>query len=307
MVSTRAPSHCTASIRQPRTTTPSTRTVQAPQTPCSQPTWLPVSARSSRRKSTSVLRASTRLAHVLAVDGERDVVEALAHARLPSVARATRRSSTPARCFFTAPVACTSSGGSRSFASARDRRVDVAAGERGFGAARAHRRRADAEIGEPHIARAACRRRARRRQARPSRSRRAGGRIRRSRRGCRRVAAGTRIAVSTSRGPSAVSNRPLKKSSALTVRLPCGPAISTSPPSASRQAGSSAAGSAKAIEPPMVPRLRIAGWPIWGSASAISGACARCRASARLARGAPARRSRPARSSPRCRRARRCR
>ena len=64
MVSTLAPSHCTASIRQPRTISPSTRTVQAPQTPCSQPTWLPVSARSSRRKSTSVLRASTRLVTV---------------------------------------------------------------------------------------------------------------------------------------------------------------------------------------------------------------------------------------------------
>ena len=60
MVSTVAPSHCTASIRQPRTISPFTRTVQAPQTPCSQPTWLPVSAKSSRRKSTSVLRASTR-------------------------------------------------------------------------------------------------------------------------------------------------------------------------------------------------------------------------------------------------------
>ncbi len=31
MVSTRAPSHCTASMRQPRTTAPSTRTLQAPQ------------------------------------------------------------------------------------------------------------------------------------------------------------------------------------------------------------------------------------------------------------------------------------
>src|SRR5579863_3391680 len=60
IVSTAAPSHCTASTRQPRTTSPSTSTVQAPHTPCSQPIWLPVSARSSRRKSTSVWRASTR-------------------------------------------------------------------------------------------------------------------------------------------------------------------------------------------------------------------------------------------------------
>ena len=60
MVSTSAPSHCTARTRQPRTTSPSSRTVQAPQTPCSQPICVPVSERSSRRKSTSVLRTSTR-------------------------------------------------------------------------------------------------------------------------------------------------------------------------------------------------------------------------------------------------------
>ena len=59
MVSTFAPSHCTASVRQPRTISPSTRTVQAPHTPCSQPTWLPVSPSVSRTKSTSVVRGST--------------------------------------------------------------------------------------------------------------------------------------------------------------------------------------------------------------------------------------------------------
>ena len=41
-VSTRQPSACTANIRQERTLSPSTSTVQAPQTPCSQPTWVPV-------------------------------------------------------------------------------------------------------------------------------------------------------------------------------------------------------------------------------------------------------------------------
>src|SRR6266516_5914243 len=44
-----APSAVTASSRQERTATPSSRTVQAPQTPCSQPTWVPVSRRSWRR------------------------------------------------------------------------------------------------------------------------------------------------------------------------------------------------------------------------------------------------------------------
>ena len=36
------PSAWTASIRQERTGSPSSSTVQAPQTPCSQPTWVPV-------------------------------------------------------------------------------------------------------------------------------------------------------------------------------------------------------------------------------------------------------------------------
>ena len=57
IVSTRQPSACTASIRQPRTMSPSTRTVQAPHTPCSQPTCEPVSPSSSRRKSTRCWRA----------------------------------------------------------------------------------------------------------------------------------------------------------------------------------------------------------------------------------------------------------
>ena len=38
------PSPCTASIRQERTGSPSSRMVQAPHTPCSQPAWVPVEA-----------------------------------------------------------------------------------------------------------------------------------------------------------------------------------------------------------------------------------------------------------------------
>ena len=56
---TSLPAACTASIRHERTARPSMMTVHAPQTPCSQPTWVPVRSRSSRRKSASVLRAST--------------------------------------------------------------------------------------------------------------------------------------------------------------------------------------------------------------------------------------------------------
>src|SRR6266446_6681070 len=57
-------------------------------------------------------------AHFLAVDGDGDVVEALAHDGTRASCCATRRSSTPARWVFTAPDACTSSVGSRSSASA---------------------------------------------------------------------------------------------------------------------------------------------------------------------------------------------
>ena len=59
IVVTSWPAAWTASIRHERTGLPSTMTVHAPQTPCSQPTWVPVRSRSSRRKSASVLRAST--------------------------------------------------------------------------------------------------------------------------------------------------------------------------------------------------------------------------------------------------------
>ena len=59
MVVMSAPSACTASIRQERAGWPSTSTVHAPQTPCSQPTWVPVSPISCRRKSLNRLRGST--------------------------------------------------------------------------------------------------------------------------------------------------------------------------------------------------------------------------------------------------------
>ena len=59
MVSTMAPSACTASIRQLRTERPSIMTLQAPQTPCSQPTWVPVRRSVWRRKSARCRRAAT--------------------------------------------------------------------------------------------------------------------------------------------------------------------------------------------------------------------------------------------------------
>ena len=53
------PSACTASRQQPRTATPSRSTVHAPQTPCSQPTCVPVRPSRWRRKSVSSRRGST--------------------------------------------------------------------------------------------------------------------------------------------------------------------------------------------------------------------------------------------------------
>ena len=64
----RLPSACTARTRHDRTAAPSSRTVQAPQTPCSQPTCVPVSPSAWRRKSESSSRGSTALAHAAAVD-----------------------------------------------------------------------------------------------------------------------------------------------------------------------------------------------------------------------------------------------
>src|SRR4051794_17771218 len=59
IVTTSAPSACTANMRHARTASPSTSTVHAPHTPCSHPRWVPVSVQSSRRKSARVLRGST--------------------------------------------------------------------------------------------------------------------------------------------------------------------------------------------------------------------------------------------------------
>ena len=73
----------------------SSSTVQVPQTPCSQPMWVPVSPRSSRSTSTSSLRGSTVTRRGAAVDGQRDVVLLGALARFTS---GPGRGTAPARC-----------------------------------------------------------------------------------------------------------------------------------------------------------------------------------------------------------------
>ncbi len=91
------------------------------------------------------------------------------------------------------------------------------------------------------------------------------------------------------------------------TRRPRGEAASSSPSSANTTAGYSAAGSAWAMEPPTVPRLRIWRWPISGVARASSGAAAATSASVSTAASVvpapthspPSRRSMPVSSSSR--------
>ena len=68
------PSAWTASIVHDLALWPSTWTVHAPQLLVSQPMWVPVSPRSSRRKWTSSRRGSTSASCDRAVDGDRDVL-----------------------------------------------------------------------------------------------------------------------------------------------------------------------------------------------------------------------------------------
>src|SRR5213076_2432023 len=59
MVLTSCPSAMTASVVQDLTALPSTCTTQAPHCDVSQPTWVPVSRKCSRRNCTSSVRGST--------------------------------------------------------------------------------------------------------------------------------------------------------------------------------------------------------------------------------------------------------
>src|SRR5215831_3212612 len=59
-VASSAPSAWTASMMHERAASPLYMIVHAPQIPCSHPTWVPVSPRSSRMKSTRSLRGSHR-------------------------------------------------------------------------------------------------------------------------------------------------------------------------------------------------------------------------------------------------------
>ncbi len=112
MVSTDVPCVCTASIRQARTISSFTRTVQAPQTPCSQPTCVPVRCRCSRRKSARLSRgktcASTRspLTSSETGYGSRHAALPLQRSGRPSSVDMQRANNTFARCRRMEAVAC---------------------------------------------------------------------------------------------------------------------------------------------------------------------------------------------------------
>ena len=86
------------------------------------------------------------------------------------------------------------------------------------------------------------------------------------------VAFGKRISVRSSSSPTAVSRKPVKKSSAVIVRVPEGP-VTTIVARASATAGRSEAGSPWASEPPIVPRLRTCGSPTRWAACPNRGRC----------------------------------
>ena len=110
-VSTLAPSTCAASSRHERTAAPSSRTVQAPQTPCSQPTCVPRSPSRWRRKSESSSRGSTcsRQSRPLTSTETRDHGASSALRQARPTARSTR---TRVSCFRYAAEAWRFPGGS---------------------------------------------------------------------------------------------------------------------------------------------------------------------------------------------------
>ena len=161
-----------------------------------------------------------------------------------------------------------SSGGSRSLVQRRLGRARCASASRAPPDQRRLRRhRPQSASGRPTGRRCGCRRRRSSVQlgqdagSRPARSRRVAGPARRRPSDGRALIAGTCSATSSSPG----SQRGLgtgrgRTSSAGTRRRPSARRSRSRPPCASIIAGNSEAGSASATLPPMVPRLRMAGW-----------------------------------------------
>ena len=254
------PSACTASRQHARTATPSSCTVHAPQTPCSQPTCVPVSP-SGGGGSRSAAAAARPRSRIRAVDRERDLVT-------PAPRRAERplderprdlRGGTPAR-HGSCPA------GRRRAASAPASRADASSPRRPR-----RRSRRSITVGRSVTAPTATRTSRDPPPAQHDRDHRErevagaqgelleGAALARPRRG---------QTVSTTSSPGSSVGQVVRDEEVLRRDLapPARARATTVPPSAARQSGISAAPSAWAIEPPTVPRLRVTKWPTYGSA-----------------------------------------
>ena len=265
IVVTSAPSAWTANIRHDRTASPSTRTVHAPHTPCSQPRCVPVSRHCSRRKSASVRRGSTVACRVWPFTVKR------APACHPSIASSAGLGPRSRHHLRADPRAV----GGRAVQVVRNRREpghrqsadllgldvgDGSPGQLGLGRRWPARGSSPGRSGRSRTARCGRRRRARTPTvgAGDGEVAVAAGELlaRRSRSG--RPRPGSDTPTSSSSGAIAVLQRPSKKSRGGDVSPPLrSETTSIVASSASATAGYSAAGSAWAIEPPSVPRLRI--------------------------------------------------
>ena len=270
-----------------RTATPSSRTVQAPQTPCSQPTCVPVSPSRWRRKSVSSSRGSTSLDDDAAVHRDGDLGHA-ARSQARSSARSTSvagevpeiggetRGSSPA-------------GRRRRAASAPASRADAA-----VSGGAAHRL---LDLGRaPSAGRSTAPTRIRTSRATPSTRRSTTATIASAKSPARSASSSNAHprprpargqAVSTTSSPGRERRQVVGDEEVLGVDLPrpAGPSTTTVPPSAARQSGISAAPSACATLPPTVPRFRVTKWPTYGSASRRSGWVRGSRVERRLAHG----------------------
>ena len=301
------PSAVTASSRQERTGSPSSSTVQAPHTPCSQPTWVPVSRRSWRRQSDSSRRAGTWAPVRHAVDGA---------AVRRAAASARHRSCRPPRCLGERPprsAPAPGAAGSRRWRGCRPR-VDLLPRQlaRGgpVGVAPA-RRRATASVrsSTSGVGRDRdVRRPGRRRPRRPPTRHHGGqpahrvvavppGHLDERRAACRPGSAGKRADDGELAGRPGRLQRADEEVGGGDVRVePCALATSTLPPVRASTAVISPLGSACARLPTVVPRLRITGCATSRSACRSSG-CALVRGLVALdrRRAGPARRRAPRR------------
>ena len=291
----------TANIRHERIGWPSTRTVQAPHTPCSQPTWVPVSPRSWRRKSDSSRRAGTAAERrtpltvtvtscsVLGLGLARRSCAGSCDGRRPG-RRARRVSSRDEHARGSRHVAWMSASGStcsRTASAAASSAASHAAVPGSTPPSAGPRSSTDGHVGDGDERRASGRHDAvGDRDRHPDAGHRVVAVTPRAprRRRCRsRPGSGRNALPPRAPRPRATSRARRGRSRTSRSRAPRrAPPTSTTPSVRARIAGISPAASACAMEPTVVPRLRMAGWATltsaWrsrGSAAYASSECSR--------------------------------